>query len=85
MILHLPSVNCFQVAGVLHIWVVCRISVPVLLVLFLHQAGHHQSCAYDHVFQLHADRVICLLLPDRHNRLLRNIYICEADFCQRED
>ncbi len=74
-----------QVEGILHIRIVSSISLPILHVLFLDEAGHHTLCPYGHVLWIHGHRLIQLLLHDRHYWLLCLLAVCQADICCRED
>ena len=72
---------CLQVEGILHLWILCRLPVPVLHLLLLDQVGHHQICANGNVFWLHGDYLLQLLLYDRHNWVLCVLDICAANIC----
>ena len=74
-----------QVEGILHIRLICGISVSVLDVLLLDQAGHYTLRPYGHVLWLHGHCVIQLLLHDRHHWLLCLLAVCAADICCSED
>lgn len=71
--------------GIFHIWVLCRLPLPVLHLLFLDQVGHHQICANGNVLWLHGNHLLQLFLYDRHNWLLCVLDICAANICCGQD
>ena len=80
-----PSNLCLQVAGILHIWIIRSVPLPVFPLLLLHKAGHHQDSAHAHVLWVHGHCLICLLLPDRHDWILCMLPIRQEDILCRQD
>ena len=77
----LSSALTLQVESLLHIRLLSHLPVPILDVLLLDKAGHHQGGPHADVLWLHGNGVVCLLHFDRHHWILQLLHFLQVGTC----
>jgi hypothetical protein len=67
-----------------YLGLLCNLPIPLLSVLFLHEAGYNQDHSDDDVFRVHVCNFIWLFLHHRHDwilimSLLRTNHLCSCE------